>query len=87
LKLRRKRRLGRATLETAALTLGEATPDSKALVMGERILKTFLANFAGETDALCFTCGAALFREEGFWICLRAERALLPGEFNILSAC
>jgi hypothetical protein len=66
-------RLSRATLETAALTLGEATPDSKTLIMSECVFKALLANIAGEADALCFACRSTFFRKECFWICLSAE--------------
>jgi hypothetical protein len=72
--------LGRTALEATALTLGEASPDSKALIMRKGIFKTFLSNIAREADALSFTCGATLFREEGLRVSLSAERALLPGE-------
>jgi hypothetical protein len=43
--VRKAARLCRATLETAALTLGEATPDSKTLIMCERIFEALLTNF------------------------------------------
>jgi hypothetical protein len=41
--------------------------------MSEGILEALLADIAGETDALCFTCRATLFREESFWVGLSAE--------------
>jgi hypothetical protein len=53
--------------------------------MSQRVFQAFLANIAGEADALCFASRATLLRKESFRIGLSAERALLPGEFKILS--
>jgi hypothetical protein len=62
-----------ATLEAAALTLGEASPDSKALIMSERVFEALLADLAGEADSLRLTSRATLLWEEGLWISLRTE--------------
>ena len=53
--------------------------------MGERVLKALLPNFAGGAHALGFARGAALLGEERLGVGLRAQGALLPGEWTLVS--
>jgi hypothetical protein len=75
-------RLSRSTLETTSFTLRETAPDSKSLIMSQGVLKALLADFAGETDPLCFTSRPTFLRKECFGIGLSTKRSLLPRKFN-----
>src|SRR5580693_1096543 len=75
---RPRRVLDRLALHPAPLALGQAAPDAEPLVVFEGVLQAFGPDLAAAADLLGLPGGAALLREEGFRICLRAECAILP---------
>src|SRR5271165_3003943 len=72
------RRLDRLPLEPAPLPLGETAPDPEALVVAERVLQALRPDLAATAYPLGLAGRAALLREEGLRIRLRAQRAILP---------
>jgi hypothetical protein len=73
-----------ATAELAALALAESAPDSETLVVRKCVLEALAANLAGGANLFCFAGRTALFREEGFWVGLGAERVGLPGKLRVV---
>src|ERR1700733_3269136 len=67
-----------AAFETAALTLGQTAPDAEALIVREGVIEALMTHLAPQADLLGLAGGAALLREEGLRIGLRAERTILP---------
>ena len=67
-----------AAFEAAALALGQTAPDAEALVMRQGVVEALVTDLATQADLLGLTGGAALLREEGLRIRLRAERTVLP---------
>src|ERR1700722_14819974 len=67
-----------AAFEAAALTLGQTAPDAEALVVCQGVVEALVTDLATQADLLGLTGGAALLREEGLRIRLRAERTVLP---------
>src|SRR4051812_39316328 len=71
-------------LELASFALGQPTPDAEALVVGQGILQALGPDVAAHTDLLGLPGGAALLGEERLGIGLRAERAFLPGQLDLV---
>src|SRR3954447_2448488 len=75
-----RRRSAGATLEPTALALRQPAPDPEPLVMAQGVLQAVAAHGAASAHALGLSVRAALLREEGFGVGLRAERFFLPGQ-------
>src|SRR5271165_1596918 len=70
--------LDRLTLQPASFPLGQAAPDTESLIVTECILKALGTHLATAAYTFGFAGRAALLREEGLRIGLRAQRAILP---------
>ena len=70
-------------LELAPFTLGQTAPDAEPLVVSQGVLETLSTDVARQADSLGLTCRSALLGKERLWVCLGAQRTLLPHEFFI----
>ena len=77
---RRRTNNSGALAQLAPLTLRETAPDAEPLIVLERVLEAAAAHLARRADLLGVAGRAALLREEGLGVGLRAQRVGLPRE-------